>query len=189
MDVENSLLQRVAAKLGAPPSYADPGVKASILSMAAVSYGARPPEDEDVTRPTGFAPEAAALFEAVVESAYLVANADGDFDDTERAAFQHVVLTACGGRVLEGQIAALLADLSDQLQEDGLEKRIQMVARTVAKPEHAAEVLRVAALLAHVSGGVSSVERAVIEKLAAALRLEAGAVDVALAEATAALED
>lgn len=187
-ELDEGLLNRVASKLSHPPSYADPGTKGSILTVAAASYGSRPSTD-DVTQPTGFDPEAAALFEAVVESAYIVANADGEFDAAEREAFQHVVLTACEGAVGETQITALLADLHDQLAEDGVDKRVQMVARTIHKPEHAAEVLRVAALLAQVSGGVSDVERRVLEKLASELQLGDSALERALGEAASAIRD
>ncbi|MBK7581703.1 MAG: tellurite resistance TerB family protein [Myxococcales bacterium] len=178
---DESLLGRVATKLSEPPSYAEPGQKGSILTVAAASFGSKPTTD-DVTQPTGFDPEAAALFEAVVESAYLVANADGDFDQTERAVFEQVVVTACQGTVAEGQVHALIEDLRDLMEEDGIDKRIAMVARTIAKVEHQQEVLRVAALLAHVSGGVSDVEREVLVKLQRAFGLDDSALARALAE-------
>src|SRR5690242_2629680 len=69
----------------------------SILMLAAASYGARP--SDEATVPTGFDPAAAALFEVIVEGAYLVASADGVFDDDERALFERVVTAACGGTV------------------------------------------------------------------------------------------
>jgi tellurite resistance protein len=179
--VDDSLLSRVARELSQPPTYAEEGVKGSILTAAAASYGWRPAH-RDETLPTGFNPEAAALFEAVVEGAFLVANADGDFDAAERGAFKHVVLTACAGAVAERQMEALLSDLADQLAEDGLDKRVKMVARAIARIEHAREVLRIGALLAHVSGGVSDVERAVLLRLAGELGLDAVAVEAAIEE-------
>jgi tellurite resistance protein len=184
-----SLIGKVARQLTQPPSYsAAEGARSSLLSIAASSYGWKS-ENDDVTQPTGFDPDAARLFEAVVEGAFLVANADGEFDDTEQAAFQHVVVTACGGAVAERQVAALLADLHDQLGEDGMDKRVQMVARTVTREDHAREVLRVSALLAHVSGGVSDVEREVLDKLATEFELSGAAVDRALEEAAQALNE
>ena len=42
----------------------------SILMLAAASYGARPTDESTV--PTGFDPFAAALFESIIEGAYLV---------------------------------------------------------------------------------------------------------------------
>jgi tellurite resistance protein len=155
-------------------------VTISILSLAAASYGARPADEATV--PTGFDPLAVALFEAIVEGAYLVASADGVFDIEERKAFEKVVTTACGGVVVAKQISALVDDLADQLKEDGIDERIGAVAAQVHKKEHALEVLRIAALLAHSSEDVSPVERSTLHKLAAALKLDAGEVDEALIE-------
>lgn len=175
-----SLLDKVASQLR--ESSLSPGShRGSILALSAAQYGAHQGE-EDVTQPTGFDPEAAALFEAVVESAYLVANADGDFDAAEREAFEKIVLSACGGSVTPAQLHALMADLADLLEEDGAEKRAKMVARTIARPEQAREVLRVAALIAEVSNGVSDVERKTLDRLAEEFRLPPEAVQVALAE-------
>jgi tellurite resistance protein len=185
---DDSLLSKVATQLSKPPSYAPGTSKASILILAAASYGWKS-GSEEVTQPTGFDPEAARLFESVVEAAYLVANSDGDFDTAEQFAFRHVVVTACGGLVVERQVSALLADLTDQLAEDGMEKRLQMVSRSIVREDQAREVLRIAALLAHVSGGVSEVERQVLVKLAVELKLDSNAVDAAVKEAASALVD
>jgi tellurite resistance protein len=184
---DESLLGKVATQLSRPPSY-DGGSKASILSVAAASYGWKANVDE-ATQPTGFDPEAARLFEAVVEAAFLVANADGEFDAAEQSAFRHVVVTACGGFVVERQVSALLADLGDQLAEDGMERRVQVLAHSVSREDQAREVLRISALLAYVSGGVSQVERDVLGKLAAALKLPSSAVDAAVKEAQSAVAD
>ena len=184
-----SLIGKVARQLTQAPAYATAeGLRVSLLTVAAGSYGFKS-DNEDLTQPTGFDPEAARLFEAVVESAFLVAHADGDFDATEQAAFQHVVVTACAGAVAERQVSALLADLQDQLVEDGVDKRIQMVARAITREDHAREVLRVASLLAHVSGGVSKVEREVLDKLASEFKLSGAAVEQAIEEAVHALHE
>jgi len=180
------LLDKIATQLRRPASFS-PGAEGSILAMAGAQYTAT--SDDDLTQPTGFDPQAAVLFEAVVESAYLVANADGQFDDAERAAFQHVVLSACGGAVSDAQLKALLADLQDLTAEDGVDKRIRMVGKTVARPEQAREVLRVAALIARVSEGVSAVEREVLDKLAVEFKLDAAAVDLALSDVEQALRE
>ncbi|HEY6079651.1 MAG TPA: hypothetical protein VIW29_12640 [Polyangiaceae bacterium] len=179
--LDQSLLGKVATQLSLPPSYAPSTTTASILSIAAASYGWK--SNDEVTQPTGFDPEAARLFESVVEAAFLVANADGEFDVAEQSAFRHVVVTACTGLVVERQVSALLADLSDQLSEDGMDKRVQMVSRSIVREDQAREVLRIAALLAHVSGGVSTIEREVLAKLALELKLDESAVDAAVKEA------
>jgi tellurite resistance protein len=190
--VDEGLLSRVAECLGEVPSYAkDPDAKehGSILTIAAAAYssGLKTLGHDEVTQPTGFDPQAAALFEAVVECSFLVANADGEFDDTERGTFEKVVLAACQGNVTEAQIRALLADFGDLLEEDGLDKRLSMVAKTITKQEHAREVLRIAGLLAAVSAGVSAQERGVLERLADLLGADSEALDQALREVDSAL--
>lgn len=174
------LLARVVNRLTAP-GQGDELTTESVLLAAAARYGSHP-EDED-----SFDASAAALFEAVVESAFLVANADGDFDQREREAFAHLVTEACGRRVAEKQLAALIEDLAAELEEDGLEHRLSMVGRGIAGPEHRRDTLRIAALLAAVSSGVSGVERRVLEGLAQRFDAGPGAVDTAIAEAEAAL--
>jgi tellurite resistance protein len=180
-----NLLARVARSVSDPSKPVDPEKPVSILSLTAASYGARP--SEDATVPTGFDPLAVALFEAIVEGAFLVANADGVFDADERKTFERVVLAACGGAVAPRQIESLLSDLGDQLEEDGLDARVEALSKTAAKKEHAQEVLRIAALLAQASEDVSPVERGVLGKIAKACGLEATEVDVALADVKTAL--
>jgi tellurite resistance protein len=184
-DVRIDLLARVARSAAPPGRPVDPAKPISILSLAAASYGARP--SEDATVPTGFDPLAVALFEAIVEGAFLVAHADGVFDDEERKTFERVVVAACGGTVAPQQIAALVSDLGDQLAEDGVDRRVEALAKTATKREHALEVLRIAALLAQSSEDVSAVERDVLGKIAKATGLEPSAVDAALADVTRAL--
>ena len=171
------LLARVARSPGVAKGGA---TSASILTLAAASYGAQ--FNDDATVPTGFDPNAARLFEAIVEGAYLVASADGVIDATERDTFEKVVAAACGGVVADTQVAALVADLGDQLSEDGLDQRLKAIAERVSKREHGEEVLRIAALLAQVSESVSDVEIVVLQKLAAACHLTPADVDQAMAD-------
>src|SRR5262249_56745883 len=67
----------------------------SILLLSAAAYGSRPTDESTI--PTGFDPFAAALFESIIEGAYLVATADGVFDDEERRTFERIVTAAGGG--------------------------------------------------------------------------------------------
>lgn len=157
----------------------------SILTLAAASYGARPMDENTV--PTGFDLSAAALFESIVEGAYLVATADGVFDEDERLTFERIVVAACGGTVSKSLVTNLVSDLSDQLAEDGLERRVERLALGVHRKEHARELIRIAALMAHASEDVSDVERAVLGKLAGACKLDVGSVETALEEVKSAL--
>jgi tellurite resistance protein len=179
------LLGRVArAQSGAAPS-GDPERPISILSLAAASYGAKPAEESTI--PTGFDPLAVVLFEAIVEGAYLVAAADGVVDPEEQHVFERVVTAACGGVVLEKQIAELVTELAAALQKDGMDKRIAEVVAQVHKKDHGREVLRIAGLLAVASNDVSDIELEVLGKLAKGFQLEAGDVDSALADVRALL--
>jgi tellurite resistance protein len=205
MPLDQSLLEKVAnslrvARASLLPGMAGGGVagvvidpaaksqtKDSILARAAELYAVRPADEK--TPPTGFDPAAAALFEALVEGAFLVANADGEFDADERAAFEEVVLAATKQHVSKAQLDGLLADFAELLAEDGQEQRIAAVAKTVTRPEQQVEVLRVAAFIAHISGGCSDVERQTMEKLATGFGLPPGAVEDALGVAASVLAD
>ncbi|MBN2197471.1 MAG: TerB family tellurite resistance protein [Polyangiaceae bacterium] len=182
MIADESLLKRVAAAMRLPSPDAGEDDAPSLLAVTSESYGLIPGL-ADPGGGDGFDSAAAAFFEAVVESAYLVANADGVFDEAEQRAFREVVATACGGKVHDRQIQALVTDLREALVEEGCERRIAMVARCVHGPEQATEVLRVAALIALVSGGVSEEERLVLLRLAAGVGLGSREVDLAIAEA------
>lgn len=175
-DERINLLARVARTPRG--TYAGQAGDRSILTLAAASYGSRP--RDEATVPTGFDPFAAALFESIVEGAYLVATADGVFDDEERATFERIVTASCGGMVPQRLVGDLVSDLADQLGEDGLERRIQRLAEGVTRAEQAHEVLRIAALIASVSDDVSDVERDVLTRLATAFGLPANAVEGAL---------
>jgi tellurite resistance protein len=180
------LLEKVARGLNEPWAAADGGAQGSILTVAASVYGSRPAAEE-TTIPTGFDPQAAALFEAIVEAAYITSAAEAALDDAERQAFAQVVARACRDAVDEYQVRDLVADLRDHLQQDGVETRIRAIALAVKKPEHRQEVLRIAGLLAHVFGGVSDVERGVLDKLATAFHLQPREVDSALDRVKSAL--
>jgi len=183
---DRDLLERVVRAIRRPGGSAPTNVKGSILAQAASSYGARPVVDE-ATVPTGFDPAAAELFEATVETAFLVANANGIFSDDERIAFRTVIAEACNNQVQHTQLDALIADLIEQLNADGMEKRARMVSRTISRRDHQNEVLRIATLMAHIAGGVGEAQRKVLEALVRCFDLDSGAVDSALREAERAL--
>jgi tellurite resistance protein len=182
LDLVSRLVQ---AAEGTIPS--DEGAPFRVLALSAASFGARPAPDATV--PTGFDPMAVSLFEAIVETAYLVAAADGHVDDAERRAFETLVVTACGGIVPPRQVTALVADLADQVSEDGLERRIEVLARMVPSSEHRLELLRVAALLALSSEGIGKEEQGVLDRLLVAFALPKGSLEQVLSEVETLLRD
>lgn len=165
---DDGFVARLADKLKEPPRYAGeksaPRGAPSLLRASALQFGRRP-QNEDHTQPSGFDPRGAALFEAIVESAYLVATADGTFDADEQRAFQHIVLAVCAGALTEVQVGALLFALEERSVMQGRSSRMLAVAQAVAWCGNADEVLRIAVLMAEASGGVSAEERAVLEEL------------------------
>ncbi|MDP9035165.1 MAG: hypothetical protein M3O50_10180 [Myxococcota bacterium] len=184
-DVRIDLLARLARSAARPGAPIDPVTPLSIVSLAAASYGARPAEDATV--PTGFDPLAVALFESIVEGAFLVATAGGSLDPDEYGFFERLFVAAGGGAVSTQQIAALVDDLGSRLRADGLERRIDALGIVVTKPEHAREVLRIAALVAQAYGDMSPDKGQVLARIAARCGLEKADVNLVLAETKSAL--
>lgn len=191
--MDDSFVARIARKLGEPPRFASDGPKPmagaarsghSLLLASAAQFGRRP-EHEEHTQPSGFDPRGAALFEAIVESAYLVATADGTFDESELRAFQHVVLTLCAGALTEVQVGALVFALQERLAMQGRAARMLAVSQAVSWCGNASEVLRIAVLMAEASGGVSAEERAVLEELGRGFVLSPHVLEEILEEVSA----
>jgi tellurite resistance protein len=183
----SELLLRVKRRMAAPAESASAQLQSeSVLLSTAACYGETATHVADAPL-SGFEPDAAALFEAIVESAFLVANADGEFDSTERAVFASVVVEASQRRVRERQVHAIVLDLTTQLAEDGLELRLKRLGRAISRPSDRREALRISALVAFASAGVSRVERDVLEQMAAVWELPAPAVDEAVSDAASAL--
>jgi tellurite resistance protein len=174
---DKGTLDRVARAISRPGAGA-PGDAIAIILAQAAAYGANPGAGT-ATAQSGF--------EATVEAAFLVANADGEFDEEERSAFQQVVLQACNHLVQADLMQSLLSELGERLAADGIEKRASAVARSLTRRDQQLEVLRTAALMAEVTGGVATAERNVLETLARGCALDRSAVDQALEEAEAAL--
>lgn len=172
------------AQEGKAPDVGTPGASPSLLLASATQFGRRPTHEEH-THPSGFDPRGAALFEAIVESAYLVATADGHFDEEEQRVFQHIVLTACAGALTKQQVDTLVFALEERLFMQGRAARTLAVVQAVTWCGNAGEVLRLAALMAEASGGVSGEERAVLEELSRGFVLSPHVLKEALEEARA----
>jgi tellurite resistance protein len=184
-DERIDLIGRIARLRHVPNELGNVMQERTVLALAAASYGAKP--DPNGTSPTGFDPRAIVLFEAIVEGAFLVASADGQFDDVERETFGRIVTAACGGAVPPRRVGKLVADFAAMLHEDGLEARIAVIAEHAPKREHAEEVLRVGALIADASGGIAHAERQVLEQIAAASGVGSREVDRAIDDVRRAL--
>jgi tellurite resistance protein len=80
-----------------------------------------------------------------------------------------------------------LAPVAVGIEEDGVDARVKMVSGIVESDDHAHEVLRIAALMAHISGGVDDTERKIMDQLAAGFGLGGDSVQSALDQAQVAL--
>jgi hypothetical protein len=190
MPVANkSLLDRIARGMAGLRDGASGHAGDSMLAQAARSYGARPVVDEGSVPTHRFDSAAAAVYEAMVEMTFLVAAVDGFLDDDARSDLMWLITAASNYFIQEEELEALLADLTEQLEEDGIEKRARMVSRTLVCADHQREGLRIAALTAYVFGGVSEHRRQVLEFLARFFQCDSDAVDQAIRQAEASLAD
>ncbi|MFO7181369.1 MAG: hypothetical protein DIU78_021885 [Pseudomonadota bacterium] len=188
---DSTLIAKVARKLSQAPDSLR-GQRASILVAAAGAYCLSGDLDEhfdELTRPTGYDPGAARLFEALIESALVVIRGERELDPAERAALQNALLLGCSGCLSEQRVNELLRDLEEQLAADGVDHRIQALGEVVRGPEQAREMLRVSALLAEALGGVRHDERALLARLAERLGVCPRTVDEILVETRRALHE
>ncbi len=183
---DEKFLERVTRCVAQPGPNAPRGVRHSILAQAARLAQSRPVGDE-ATAPSGFDPAAAALFEGTVESAYLVAMSDGPLSATEDAVLRAIVGIGCDGKVSPEQIEALFGELVAARARETEDERVAHIAQMITHPNHQHEVLRIAAIMAHASGGVRPAERALLERIAQRFTLGPAAVEAAIAEAHEAL--
>lgn len=161
------------------------GSQRSVFALAASHFGSMP--DAEATLPTGFDERAARLFEAILESAYLVAVADGTFDAEESAVFAHIVALASAGAVPREALGMLIEEFRAELARQGVDARIASIAKALRTPEQAEEVLRVATLLGIASEGLAEEEIVVLRKLAASCNLPDASVDAAVKHAQSVL--
>ena len=166
--------------------------------QAAMHYCHRPLVEE-ASAPmmfgTTYEPAWAALFEAMLELAFLVLGAKGPLTTEAKDAFLSAVVGAFDpwGRetflLTPHQVDALLADMEEQRADDGAEKRVRMVVRTVTHANHQSEALRIAAMMAHLLGPASALSREALESFARGFGLDRAAADEALREAERSLAD
>jgi putative long chain acyl-CoA synthase len=133
---------------------------------------AAPPAD---TRGTVDDPGAAFLselghgeLEALVETMFLVAFADGHIGEAERAHFEHSVADLSGGRVHSEQFEHVVAQVRDRLEREGRDACIQAIEQRLATPELRQVALILAGDMAAADGTLHDAEREIIVSLAKA---------------------
>lgn len=94
----------------------------------------------------------------MIESAFLMAAADGQFGNAEQDEFGEALQFLTGGKLSVDEIDAILDELIDALRSDGWEKRISVVASQLSTPELRRNAYRLAAGISFVDGTVQDEE-------------------------------
>ncbi len=120
--------------------------------------------------PPACTPELRAILHRVApmaEAVFLMVNADGGCDESERRALRGAVRTLTADAVDDVTIDAMLKSFDESLERDGIEARISSVAAQIAADHADSEVtvdLAAAAILAN--GEATDPERSALELLA-----------------------
>ncbi|MEZ4443180.1 MAG: tellurite resistance TerB family protein [Polyangiaceae bacterium] len=118
--------------------------------------------------------------EALVETMYLVAYADGDYGREEREHFERCVQRLTEGRLAGHAFDHVVERLVERLAQEGLAPCLDSLEQRLDHPELRQIALVLAADMAAADGVVDASERRVIHALARALGLSAEAAEEAL---------
>jgi tellurite resistance protein len=112
--------------------------------------------------------------EALVETMYLAAFADGEFSEIERAHFGRSVDRLTEGRLSPTQFEEVLLRLQERLQESGRQGCIESIRARLTEPQLRWLAVLLAADITAADGLILASEREVLLELAAALDIDAG---------------
>jgi tellurite resistance protein len=107
-------------------------------------------------------------FGAFVETAYLVAAADGSVSDAETQRLSHGISQLTKGQISEQQIHDMVQAAASRLQSDGRDGRIQAIASVISDSGLRRAALSVATGLAWLDRGVGEKEGLALQALARA---------------------
>ncbi len=123
-------------------------------------------------------PVSAARVMAVIEGAWLVAQADGRFDRAERKAIDAVIHRLSGDAIWTDDVDTMFETFEARLAREGHEARCDSVGRALRRMNVSEEGVYLAAGIACVSNELSAVELGALERIAASAGL--GFPDVAV---------
>ncbi len=104
----------------------------------------------------------------ILDIGVLVANADGTVDPDERAILYDIFQTLLETKLTAGQVDALITASLEVIQMAGVDPRLRLVGAILDDCNAAEQGIKVALAVAYASEGLSSAERAIVDKLAAA---------------------
>jgi tellurite resistance protein len=114
-------------------------------------------------------------FGAFVETAYLIAAADGSVSDSESQRLAHGISQLTKGQMSDEQIQSHMQNAASRLQSEGRDGRVSAIASVISDPS-----LRRAALL--VGAGVAWLDRGIGEKEGLTLQAISRAFDIPINE-------
>jgi tellurite resistance protein len=153
-----------------------PEAKSTVNDLETYAEGIR--KDLDVPRQND-------VFRVAVEVGYLVALADGQIDDAERATLARAIETLSAGAVIEWETETLLDECEERAAGEGAEKRAEAAGKQLAELGFAPAGLLVAAVVAGASKGIDKKEADVLKSVGAAAGVTADAVRDIVKKATA----
>jgi tellurite resistance protein len=113
------------------------------------------------------------MFRAAVEAGYLVATADGTFDDTERETLVKAIEILSVGAVIEWEVETLLDECEARSQKDGAAKRAEAVGKELVALGAAEPGLLIAAAVARATKKIDKKEAETLKAVGAAAGLTA----------------
>jgi len=116
-------------------------------------------------------PHQAEMFRAAVEAGYLVAAADGTFDDTERETLVKAIEILSVGAVIEWEVESLLDECAARSEKDGAAKRAEAVGKELSGLGAAEPGLLIAAAVARATKKIDKKEAEILKAVAAAAGL------------------
>jgi tellurite resistance protein len=111
------------------------------------------------------------VFRAAVEAGYLVATADGTFDETERETLVKAIEILSVGAVIEWEVDTLLDECEVHSRKDGPAKRAQVVGAELKKLGSAEPGLLLAAAVARATKKVDKKEAETLKAVGVAAGL------------------
>ena len=111
------------------------------------------------------------VFRAAVEAGYLVAAADGNFDETERETLTKAIEILSVGAVIEWEVETLLDECEARSEKEGAAKRAKAVGEELAKLGGAEPGLLLAAAVARATKKIDKKEAETLKALGAAAGL------------------
>jgi tellurite resistance protein len=107
------------------------------------------------------------VFRAAVEAGYLVATADGNFDDAERATLVKAIDILSVGAIIEWEVETLLDECEARARKDGAPKRARAIGAELKKLGSAEAGLLLAAAVALTTKKIDKAEADVLKTVGA----------------------